>query len=479
MLVNSIVGFTLFSTYTLTESALKYVPEDNLPRYYIPGIAGATAGAAQAIISHPLDNVRAVLASRASSANRTSTHAPWKGWRHIAFRAIFPDWLTATTSARKQPIRFVVNWMRSTSSLFTLTLLRDSIGFAIFFSIFELSRDLAKRAGKAVDRWQAEFGKTSKDAIGYDVFELLENDMLPRGWSGRFVQAFCIVTFGVCAGVGYGIFGRPFDKARTVVWDGLQEWSTQRKAEEAARAKAQAAKQPKVEPERGSTAIAAVPSRSSKAAAHAVPSIILHRKRHNRLAVHETRLPLHPPRLAEPSKHPLKPRTEGSPPTSAAVPSALSLLRKGVHDEGIPAMLGFSKSTASLISSFAPTTSVFSRRQLAKSSLSQGSSSLRGRGTSKTLTQSIQTLSEHPALGGASVFDNLPDPEDKSMLKTQHRKARWYHRTSRRTSGLFAGAPRMMRRIRAGFTVTNVFRVIPPYCFGFLAYSFFANDFDK
>lgn len=476
LFVNSVVGFTLFTTYTLTESTLRYLPSDVMPSYYVPAVAGATAGAAQAVISHPLDNVRAVLAAQTLKNGKT-VHREWKGWRHVAFRALFPQWLTTTTSAKLAPFRFAANWMRSTSSLLVFTLMRDSIGFAVFFTIFELSRTFAKRAGKAVDRWQAAFRQRSRETIGVDLLYMLDNDMLPRGWSGRVVQAIVIVGCGVFAGIGYGIFSRPFDKARTVVWDGLEVWAKDRKAEQQEAERAQAAQEragkPKSAVENGSPSIVAVPSKSSKAAAHAIPSLISHRSRHSRFTAHETRLPLHPPRLAEPPKHPLKkPSTLHAGRTTPSIPSSLQLLREATKREGVLAMLGFSSAATGALSSIAPSMSVLSRRQLAlgkgRSSLSKNSGKTSGR------TLSIESLAEHPALGGASVFDNLPDPADKSLLKTSHRKPRWFHR----------GAPLhptakkpFISRLRSNLSISSVFRIIPPYCFGFLAYSIIANDF--
>jgi hypothetical protein len=126
LLLNSIVGFTLFSTYTITESMLKYSSEGHdISPYAIPFISGATAGAAQSIISSPLDNVRAVLA--AQSLGTKGNPAKWNGWRAVAVQAMFPRWLTSTSPVLSTPFTFLSNWWRSSWSLFTFTLLRDSL----------------------------------------------------------------------------------------------------------------------------------------------------------------------------------------------------------------------------------------------------------------------------------------------------------------------------------------------------------------
>lgn len=119
LLANSLIGFTLFSTYTLTESALRYFPSEPVNPLWIPAISGGVAGAAQAFISSPLDNVRALLAAKPSASK--SIAKEWKGWRWIAYRALVPQWLITTTSLRKNPIRFLSNWWRSSWALFTFT----------------------------------------------------------------------------------------------------------------------------------------------------------------------------------------------------------------------------------------------------------------------------------------------------------------------------------------------------------------------
>lgn len=199
MFANSLIGFTLFSTYTLSESALRYFPSEPVSPYLIPAISGALAGAAQSFISSPLDNVRALLTAHPSASK--SVAQEWRGWRHIAFQALFPRWLITSSHPRKEPLRFFANWWRSSWALFSFTLMRDSLGFAVFFSVFELSRTIAKSAGKAVDRWQADL-KARSEALGIDIQDLLENEVLGRGWLGRVAQALIIVSFGVLAGLG-------------------------------------------------------------------------------------------------------------------------------------------------------------------------------------------------------------------------------------------------------------------------------------
>lgn len=483
LLVNSIVGFTLFSTYTLTESACKYFPREPMSPYAVPFISGAVAGAAQSIISSPLDNVRALLAA---SSKRTGPRE-WRGWRHVAFQALFPPWLTDTTSLKMNPVLFLSNWMKSSWTLFFFTLMRDALGFATFFSVFELSRTLAKRAGKAIDRFQAQVSSTTR-RIGLDLDAMLENDVLPRGWPGRFVQGIVIVSFGVFAGIGYGIVGRPFDKARSTIWNGLDRWARQ-KAQAQAEQERQAAKAAATTTEKpvSGHSIKAVASLHSKAAQHAVPSTTSHRKRHSRLSLHESRVPLHPPRPAEPPKHPLKkPSIMRVDPilSSKKVPSALTLLREAYRKEGLLATLGFSSSSSAFLGRIMPSKSVWSRRELVRSRQSNAKAPHAGAGRTsgplKNSAMTLESLAEHPALGGTSVFDNISDNVEQHGTKQAegHRKARWWHRAQeiRRASATKQALVQAAQRTTSRMSIAGLFRVVPPYCFGFLVYAIVSGD---
>jgi hypothetical protein len=277
--------------------------------------------------------------------------------------------------------------------------------------------------------------------------------VLQRGWPGRVAQAFIIVSFGVFAGIGYGFVGRPFDKGRTIVWNGLEEWAKERRRA----AKAEDARQQQAGI--GIDAIQAIPMAKSKATQHAIPSSITHRGRHSRMTLHETRLPLHPPRPAEPPKHPLKEPSimqTSSFASSPSTPSALAILREHYRKQGGL----FASSTPGQLAKRAH--AVLSRKQAqykAKNAKSQGLSQ-------PPLT--LESLSEHPALGGTSVFDNLPEPEESRTLG--HRKRRFWR--SRPIGATPTSAAQLQRASwTSKLTVANVFRVVPPYCFGFLAYA--------
>lgn len=353
--------------------------------------------------------------------------------------------------------------------------MRDSLGFAVFFSIFELSRTLAKRAGKAVDRFQANLKKRTQ-AIGFsiDLDAMLENDLVPRGWTGRVVQAVVIVMTGIFAGVGYGIVGRPFDRARTVVWNGLEEWSRRTKRQAAERSH-------KDEHEQDGNKDGVRPAAKSPSQPSKTVTLLSHRSKHSRLTLHEHRLPLPPPRPAQPPKHPLKEPSimydyDQSGPSKP--PSAITLLREAYRREGAMSMLGFSTSTSTKTPA---EHSVTSRSQFNKTGMKRRDSKSSG-SASSTAASLLEHLAEHPALGGTAVFDNLPkQPKqvDKQPDLQAHRKARlWLKARSRREQVQEATASHA-RRWMKNLTIANVFRVIPPYCFGFLVYSIMAGDLSE
>lgn len=318
--------------------------------------------------------------------------------------------------------------------------------------------------------------------------------MLDRGWPGRVVQALVIVSCGVFAGLGYGIVGRPFDKARSIIWLGLQDWAWERQREAKATELAQQERQALRDNAAriGSQAIGSIPKTKKLTIPHAQPLSVAHRSKHHRLTTHELRLPLPPPRPAEAPKHPLRRpsimRSDNAHP-SKAIPSAFSLLSQAYRLQGLTGMLGFSASTTSALASIMPSKSVLSRAQLTKSrvlspnttdNLSAGAGRNGARASGLPEILNLERLAEHPALGGSSVYDNLPPPSE-NIVKTAHRRARWWQlgRARGYSKDSKIGATRGPARLRSKLTVSGVFRVIPPYAVGFLVYALMSNDFSE
>lgn len=114
LLVNTTIGFCLFEVYSITESRLlqkHYPKQDTTPisdtlvpaaqfdpsftPLWIVAMAGGAAGAAQCIVSAPLDNVRIILSSNMNKRKGQShsvhlRHPLGISWRAIARAAILP-----------------------------------------------------------------------------------------------------------------------------------------------------------------------------------------------------------------------------------------------------------------------------------------------------------------------------------------------------------------------------------------------------
>lgn len=80
----------------------------------------------------------------------------------------------------------------------------DYVGFAVFFSLFELTRQAAQRSQILVETVLSEY---STSANKYKLKEYMP----------RIIHGTTLVSGGVIAGLAYEICGRPWDVARKVV----------------------------------------------------------------------------------------------------------------------------------------------------------------------------------------------------------------------------------------------------------------------
>jgi len=198
LVLNSAVGFTLFSTYGLSEAYLKHNGASPL---LTPAIAGFLAGSAQSCISSPLDNIRFVI------NEQTHSKRPWPGWISVLKSAARPSFLLPVNHPADSTFTFARSLKRFASrgwSMFSLTFCRDSLGFMCFFSVFEAGRTLARNLRNQLAK--------------YNIFS-------DRLWIPRTLQAICIICFGGVAGLAYGTIGRPFDVARAVIWESRVSWA--------------------------------------------------------------------------------------------------------------------------------------------------------------------------------------------------------------------------------------------------------------
>ncbi|KAK0528451.1 hypothetical protein OC842_004544 [Tilletia horrida] len=370
LLYQTVVGFSLFSVYTVTESRLTSKRErlrneekEQLQQQQGSSVdgtqlskpahavftplditiaAGAAAGVAQCILSAPLDNVRFILENGLSrkagghhhhpviSSASPSTHrdltrrrraaghrfrlgagagtgAPTTSqlqvsWRAVAKAALLP-FLPAQAHSRivdqvKEQGKTVVEtaakalasgpeaakeaaakrkllWQQTLTawrgglhgSGLIMSLCRDSVGFAAFFTVFELSRRCAYHSSIAIDRFEAwintmvpllRFGQptsTPSDNLVHadlgrrrragDDFYIEssspssnarsnffgDSDIQPdisynstRTVPGRVIAALVLVVGGAIGATLYELVGRPFELMRIVIFTGTRDW---------------------------------------------------------------------------------------------------------------------------------------------------------------------------------------------------------------------------------------------------------------
>lgn len=276
LLVNTTIGFCLFEVYTLTEARLlaRYYHSDNaqaihgkvdvnatkqIPATFTPlwivALAGGSAGAAQCIVSAPLDNVRLVL-SKDQNKPKRHQHGVYRrkrthiiSWRAVARAAVLPfapdvtrtrlvqkvkEGPGATTaSQRKEWEKRIKRWRGGVHGAgLVMSLLRDSVGFSAFFVVFEVSRRLAYRASLEIDQILAYFNTSAALPKALDEREEISSEYTPGDISysksrtkvGRIVAALVLVVGGAIGAAFYEIVGRPAELMRLVIWEGRKAW---------------------------------------------------------------------------------------------------------------------------------------------------------------------------------------------------------------------------------------------------------------
>lgn len=296
LLANTAVGFALFEAYTLTEQSLldrrleklssqatstEPVPRPEFTPLHIVFVSGFVAGAAQCVVSAPLDNVRLVLSSRRKQ-HGVNAHRPHLiRWRDVARAAVLPFAPARTHERFVSRVRDAdntivkgaaasysskVGWSAQSKQEWEktlrrwrggvhgagliLSLARDSIGFAAFFTAFEVSRRLAHRTSRSIDRSIAYFNASStlpvRDTAGLAstistriTSSRASQDLSyseSRTKTGRIVAAFILIVGGAAGAALYELVGRPAELMRLVVWEGRKAWeegkTTRRKEED-------------------------------------------------------------------------------------------------------------------------------------------------------------------------------------------------------------------------------------------------------
>lgn len=253
---NVAIGFTLFQTYTLTEALLLHGCAHTSPfsPLWVVAVAGATAGAAQCIISAPLENMRLVLQRLlVRDISSTSTvpgilRHPLATWNTVVRAALLPFvpryWYHRLMRRLKGPpaalepkkptvyrptsshVRLLSRRVHGVSLV--LSLVRDSAGFASFFVSFECARRAAFHTSLAVDKFVQMVRHKGPAALALpnDTEKGQNMDIsfnTSRTVYGRGVAAFLLVCGGAFGALLYELVSRPIEFVRMVTWYGLHQ----------------------------------------------------------------------------------------------------------------------------------------------------------------------------------------------------------------------------------------------------------------
>ncbi|KAH8117295.1 mitochondrial carrier domain-containing protein [Phellopilus nigrolimitatus] len=195
--VNAVLGTVLWETYSETTNFLEGHMSYPLA---ISLLSGAIAGGAQAVVAAPAENVRLVLEGGGN-------HAGWSSvWRDV-FLGRQPE-MDISKAQNLREARQVRQWMKEVGEMagrgwfgFGWGFCKDVCGFAIFFSIFELTRRTA----------------LTLKSKSLEVMNALEGKQAAKSHVPRVVHGMTLVGGGVLAGLAYEMSSRPFDLTRRIV----------------------------------------------------------------------------------------------------------------------------------------------------------------------------------------------------------------------------------------------------------------------
>lgn len=193
----------------------------------LPFLSGGVAGMIQSIISTPLDNAKLILLQRqtylrsltSTTKSRTTTATvPYSTWRSLIDAIIHPlTPLSNPSSSATSPSRFsgtlkTRSQFRSAYNSFGLSMVKDSLSFAVFFTVFESGRAISRSLALKYD------GLTEADLRITSLGEGSTSSSKKRSKLSLILQSLGILIFGGIAGWCVGFIGRPFDRIREIVW---------------------------------------------------------------------------------------------------------------------------------------------------------------------------------------------------------------------------------------------------------------------
>ncbi|KAG6832677.1 hypothetical protein H0H92_012249 [Tricholoma furcatifolium] len=198
MVVNAMLGTILWGTYAETFNLMEPYMKHHL--VLGAGLAGGVAGGVQALLAAPAENVRILLEGGSGGSS----------WSN-AWKEVFQGTKTRSISKKSdiEDIRQLRGWMKDVGEMagrgwngWGWGFGKDICGFAAFFSIFEVTRQVALQVK---DFFQKRVESSDCEVTG-------ARRQLPR-----IMHGFTLVGGGVCAGLAYETTSRPWDVARRIV----------------------------------------------------------------------------------------------------------------------------------------------------------------------------------------------------------------------------------------------------------------------
>ncbi|KAI0050902.1 hypothetical protein FA95DRAFT_1535620 [Auriscalpium vulgare] len=204
LMVNALLGTVLWATYAETSAVL--APHMSASPIAVAALSGGVAGGMQAVVAAPAENLRLAIEGGSVRGGGGWSHA----WKEV-FRGTEPAHLTKEENLAE--IRQVRNWMREVREMagrgwdgWGWGFVKDVCGFAVFFSVFEVTRRVAA---------------TTKTVAQDFVRSIpIHNDRhgTIRRHTPRVIHAMTLVSGGVVAGLSYELLSRPWDVARRLIY---------------------------------------------------------------------------------------------------------------------------------------------------------------------------------------------------------------------------------------------------------------------
>ncbi|KAG9040250.1 hypothetical protein FRB95_000179 [Tulasnella sp. JGI-2019a] len=244
LLINSVLGVVLFESFTISHEVLKEM-YPNTSSILLASTSGAITGCAHAIAGAPAENVRLILEGHKPSllvpnnAAGMSQHAGWRSaWMEVFRQGVehvdvptkpapvtTPVAVPKMSAKTRREYREFRGWMKDVKSMargwdgMGWGCAKDGVGFAVFFTIFETTRQTASTAVRYLDYPNPATIKpvTTNPKFQDDDFEKVDTSIVPSlPQKARLAHGTILVSGGVLAGLGFEYSARPFDNARRI-----------------------------------------------------------------------------------------------------------------------------------------------------------------------------------------------------------------------------------------------------------------------